>query len=98
MEESLRWTVVRRILGGVFFVDSIRVKSDIRDGVIEEESFEVLLAILAEEEGIDPRTKALEGEVGGCEKSATLMEGGVVEGGKEAGLGQSQLKGAELSW
>lgn len=66
-------------------VVSVGVESvALADDVVEEESLEVLLAVRAEEEGVDARSELLEGEVAGGEEGAAGV--GAVELVEEAGL------------
>ena len=65
--------------------------------MIFEQSLEVLLSIRAEQEAIDPRSKLLEGEVGGGKDCTARMCRGIVKSFKKTGFCQGQLKGAELS-
>lgn len=68
----------------------------IGDNVVFEESFEVLLAIFGEEEGVDLRAEFLECEVGGCEECSSYMWSGLQDF-KETSLLESELKGGEFA-
>ena len=63
--------------------------------MVEDQSLEVLSAVLAEEESVDLRTKLLEGKVGRGEQGTAGMVGAVV-GVKKASLAESQLESREL--
>jgi hypothetical protein len=63
--------------------------------VVEDQSLEVLAAVLAEQECVDLRAELLEGEVGRSEQSTARVVGAVVSV-KETSLAKSQLKGREL--
>ena len=100
--EQSRKIDVEVALGNTFLglavsaVVGVRVEGVVRDKVVLEQSLQVLLAVLAEEEGIDARAKLLESEVGGSEESATLVVGGVDQI-EETSLAETKLKGGELA-
>lgn len=77
-------------------VVGVRVERLVGDDVVLEQGLEVFLAVLAEEEGVDLRAEALEGEVGGSEDGAAEVVRGVVDHGVEAGLDEAELERAEL--
>ena len=64
--------------------------------MVHEQALEVLLAILAEEEGVDSWTELLEGEVTGSKDGATEMVRSVIEACIETSLDETQLECAEL--
>lgn len=76
-------------------IESIAVESGVRDDVILQQPLEVLLTILAEQEGVDLGPQLLEGEVVGCEEGASRL-GGVLKVVEEASLVETKFKGAEL--
>ena len=79
-------------------VESVRVQCLVDNNVIFEQSLEVLLTKFAEQEGIDLRTKLLEGKVGGREESTTLMRVfGAIYLIPQASLAESQLESAEFA-
>ena len=93
MEVSLRHTFLALAVGAVV---GVGVEGVVGDKVVLEQSLEVLLAVLAEEEGVDARAKLLESEVGRGEESAALVVGGVNHIEK-ASLAEAELEGGELA-
>ena len=93
VEVALRHTLLSLAVGAVVRVG---VESVVRDEVVLEKSFEVLLAVLAEEESIDPRSELLESEVGGCKEGTSLVVGGV-DHVEQTGLAETKLKSRELA-
>lgn len=92
-----RASIERLVLASVV-VESIGVQSLVDDDVILEESLEVLLAVLAEQEGIDAWAKLLESEVGRSEECTALMWViGAVDFVPKSSLAESKFKGAELT-
>lgn len=63
--------------------------------MVEDQSLEVLAAILAEQEAVNLGAKLLEGEVGRSKQSTAGVVGAVV-GVKETSLAKSQLESGEL--
>lgn len=94
MEEAL-WHICA--LGVLAVIESIRVQSLIGDDVVLEKSLEILFAVGAEQEGIDPGTEALESKVRGSKERSTDVVAGIVQRGKEAGLVESEFESAELA-
>lgn len=97
VEVSLRNTILFNIcrLG---FVEGIRVQCLIGNNVVLQESLEILLTILAEEEAIDPSTELLECEVGWRKDGPTKMGRSIVYTFEQTSLGETKLEGAELAW
>lgn len=93
VEVSLRHTLLGLALSGVV---GIGVQGVVGNKVVLEKSLQVLLAVLAEEEGVDPRTKLRESEVGRCEEGATLVIGSVNEV-EEACLPKTKLEGRKFA-
>jgi hypothetical protein len=77
-------------------VKGIRVEGVVGDKVVLKQSLEVLLTVLAEEEGVDARAKLLESEVGRGEESAALVVGSV-DHVEETSLAEAELEGGELA-
>jgi len=63
--------------------------------VVLQQRLEVLAAVLAEEEGVDPRAELLKRKVGGREEGTTVV-GGAVEFREEAGLTEAEQEGGEI--
>ena len=95
MEVALRDSALVNV-GALGLVVRIGVQCLVGNDMVFQESLEILLAILAEEEAVDPWAKLLEGEVRGREEGSANMVGGVVDGFEEAGLGQAELESTEL--
>lgn len=93
VEVSLRHALLGLALSGVV---GIGVQSVVGNEVVLEKSLQVLLAVLAEEESIDPRTKLRESEVRRCEEGAALVVGGVDEIEK-ACLPKTKLESGKLA-
>lgn len=95
MEVTLRDSALVNV-GALGLVVRIGVQCLVGNDMVFKESLEVLLAILAEEEAVDPWAKLLESEVRWREEGSANMVGGVVDGSEDAGLGQAELESAEL--
>ena len=95
MEVTLRDSALVNV-GALGLVVRIGVQCLVGNDMVFQESLEILLAVLAEEEAVDPWAKLLEGEVRGREEGSANMVGGVVDGFEEADLGQAELESAEL--
>ena len=65
--------------------------------VVHQESFEVLLAIFAEEEGIDPRAKFPKREIRWSKERATGMVVCVIDSTEQARLRKCKFKCAKFS-
>lgn len=92
VEVSLGDTLLGLALSGVV---GVRVQGVVRNEVVLEKSPKVLLAVLAEEEGVNPRTKLRESEVGRCEEGTALVIGSVDEV-EEACLPKTKLEGGKF--
>jgi len=75
--------------------ESIAVQNVVGNGVVEDQSLEVLATVLAEQESVDLGTKLLEGKVGRSKQSTAGVIGAVVSV-KKTGLAKSQLESGEL--
>ena len=62
-----------RVFFQVCIVKGVAVECLVGHNVVGEQSFEVFLSVLAEQEGIDPGAELQEGEVVRGEESATNM-------------------------
>ena len=87
--------LVVRVVGST--VDGVRVKSGLGNNVVLQQSLQVLLAKVAEEEGVDPWAKLEESKVGWSKEGATWVVSGV-ELLEKASLGKTELKSRELGW
>jgi hypothetical protein len=104
-QHSLQVVMVVRWAGSdVLFVillsviERVRVQSLVNDHVVLQQRTEVLLAILAKQEGVHPGAKLLEGEVArGEECSAIVVVLGAVQLVEETGLAKTKLESAELA-
>ena len=75
----------------------VRVQGLVRNRVVLEQSLEILLSVVAEEEAVDAGAKSLESAIRRSKEGGSGVSSGVVEGFQEARLDQSELEGAELS-
>jgi len=75
--------------------ESVAVQNVVGNSVVEDQSLEVLAAVLAEQEPVDLGTELLESKVGGSKQSTAGVIGAVVSI-KETGLAESQLESGEL--
>jgi hypothetical protein len=89
--------MMRRIRLGIELIDGIGIEGDVVTSMVQKEGLEVFLAIPAEKECVDSRTKTLERPVGGGKEGASLVARGVVEQWIQTGLLQSKAKGAEFT-
>jgi len=96
VEISLGNAVLLNICG-LGFVEGIGVQSLIGYDVVLQESLEVLLTILAEEEAVDPGTELLKREVGWREYGPAEVSRSIVDGLEETGFCETELEGAELA-
>lgn len=90
MEVTLGDTVLLDF-SGCRFVKSIRVQCLVCDNVVLQESLEILLAVFAEKEAIDPSAELLECEVGWCEDGPTKMGRCIVDGFEKTSLCETEL-------
>jgi len=81
---------------GVRLVVGVAVEGLVGDNVVFEKSLEVFLTVLAEQEGVDPGSKLLEGEVGRSKERATSVVS-AVQGLEKTSLDKTKLKSRELA-
>ena len=66
----------------LWWIVGVGVKGEVVSGMVEDQGFQVLLAVFAEEECVDSGSKLLECAVRWCEKSSTDMARCVIERGE----------------
>lgn len=81
--------------GSLCLVKSVRVEGLVGDDVILDESFEILLAVVAEQEGVDLGPELAEGDIG-WSKEGTASVVGLGDCVCESSLDKSELERAEL--
>ena len=84
-------------LNAIRLIESIGVQRLIGDDVVLQQRLEILLAVRAEQERIDPGPEFQEGEIRGREEGAADVIRSVVQARYETGFGETELEGAEFA-